>query len=389
MRGRQLIIVAGAYAVENEASVLEPAGGSRRVTDWTIRQMEPQDEESYLNFLAHRVTRMAVADHYNWLYRNNPHGTALTWLVIHTKTEDIIGCTSIFPRRMWLNGKFVMGSVGGDTFVNLRFRRQGIATALHQTSIPEMSACGVDIHYGFADARPMAAFRKAGAHFPFTLQEVGFYFRRGDSVVRQLPLPARLKRVAGRVIERGVLRPFSRFGDKTADSCLKSICAFDGRFDALLEELLPNFGICPVRDSRYLNWRYFENPTKAQQIVSYEENGHLMGFAALEIAGDICYLVDLFAYPKHVPSFMRGIMDLAYTKNVTFMSAIVNPYGPYYNHYLANQFQPQASEMMFQFCISDNYDERELLLSAPNWYLAYADYDVESIAALGRYWVKH
>jgi hypothetical protein len=359
------------------------------MTEWFIRQMEPQDEESYLNFLAHRITRMSVADHYNWLYRENPHGAGLTWLAIHTRTDDIIGCTSIFPRRMWVNGKFVVGSVGGDTFVNLRFRRQGIATALHLSSIPEMSGCGVEVHYGFADARPMAAFRKAGAYFPFTMQEFGFSFRRGTSLARRLPLPAGLQDLTGRVIERGLLRPFHRYGDETAASRLKMITQFDERFDALQEEMRPNFGVCPVRDSRYLNWRYFENPTKAQQVVAYENNGRLLGFAALEFAGEICYLVDLFAHAEHVPALIGGVVSLAYSRNASFISTMVNPHGPYYDYFIAQKFRPEPSEMLFQFCISEDFAEKEALQNASNWYLAFADYDVESIAALGRYWVKH
>jgi GNAT superfamily N-acetyltransferase len=359
------------------------------VNNWFVKQMKPQDEESYLNFLAHRITRIEVSDHYNWLYRDNPHGAGLTWLAIHSKTNDIIGCTSIFPRRMWLNGKLTSGSVGGDLFVNHRFRRQGMASALLQKSIPEMSEHGVDVRYGFADARPMAAFRKAGAYFPFTMQELGFSFRRGASLARRLPLLAGLQDLTGRVIERGLLRPFHRYGDETAASHLKTITQFDERFDALHEELLPNFGVCPVRDSHYLNWRYFENPTNAQQVVAYEDNGRLLGFAALEFAGEICYLVDLFAHAEHVPALIGGVVSLAYNRHVSFISTIVNPHGSYYDYFIEQKFRPQPSEMLFQFCMSEDFAEKEALQNASNWYLAFADYDVESIAALGRYWVKH
>ena len=88
--------------------------------EWFIKRMEPQELDPYLNFLGHRITYMPVLSHFQWLYQENPHGKAVTWLAIHRKNKKIIGCTSIFPRRIWVKDHITLGSVGGDTLVHPR-----------------------------------------------------------------------------------------------------------------------------------------------------------------------------------------------------------------------------------------------------------------------------
>src|SRR4030095_397250 len=85
---------------------------------------------------------------YDWLYKSNPHGEALTWLAFERTSGEAVGCTSIFPRRVIVCGHKRIGGIGGDCFIEPRVRRQGLATALHSASFAEMRAGGVDFMYG-------------------------------------------------------------------------------------------------------------------------------------------------------------------------------------------------------------------------------------------------
>ena len=90
--------------------------------DWYIRSLEPKDRVSFLSFLANWINHIAVAIRYQWLYEENPHGKALTWLAIHRKNEEIIGCTSIFLKNFRSKDHVILGAIGGNACVNPKFR---------------------------------------------------------------------------------------------------------------------------------------------------------------------------------------------------------------------------------------------------------------------------
>src|SRR5437762_7743438 len=89
-----------------------------------------------------------MSERYTWLYEDNPHGKALTWVAVERETSEPVGCTSIFPRRVMVDGRERIGGIGGDCVIEPRVRRQGLATALHAISFTKMRESGVDFRYG-------------------------------------------------------------------------------------------------------------------------------------------------------------------------------------------------------------------------------------------------
>jgi len=56
---------------------------------------------------------------------------------------------------------------------------------------------------------------------------------------------------------------------------------FDQRFDEFWHEEAKNYEIIVIRDSKYLNWRYIENPEAYYTIFAIEENKSIKGFIVL------------------------------------------------------------------------------------------------------------
>ena len=110
---------------------------------WYIRPIQAEDTKAFLSFLSAWVTNVSLEDRYRWIYQDNPHGKALTWLAVTSLDNKIVGCASVFPRKMWLNGHAETGSAGGDTYVDPMWRRKGIAEALHRASSKGMRKKGV------------------------------------------------------------------------------------------------------------------------------------------------------------------------------------------------------------------------------------------------------
>lgn len=45
------------------------------------------------------------AARYEWLYRTNPHGKAITWLAVERASARVVACKSLFPRAALVDGR--------------------------------------------------------------------------------------------------------------------------------------------------------------------------------------------------------------------------------------------------------------------------------------------
>lgn len=59
------------------------------------------------------------------------------------------------------------------------------------------------------------------------------------------------------------------------------ITRFDKRFDQFWEERQRDYAIMVVRNSDYLNWRYFEHPKRDYKVFTYQSGDKLKGFIVL------------------------------------------------------------------------------------------------------------
>ncbi|HVF89510.1 MAG TPA: GNAT family N-acetyltransferase, partial [Blastocatellia bacterium] len=132
------------------------------MSDYHIREATEDDRERVIKLVS-KMWSEDIAPRYERFYVSNPHGRALTWLAIETGTGETAGCTSIFPRRVIVDGRERMGSIGGDCYIEPRMRRRGIATALHKESLAGMREHGIEFMYGPPNPSNLHALVKAGS----------------------------------------------------------------------------------------------------------------------------------------------------------------------------------------------------------------------------------
>lgn len=352
--------------------------------DWYIRKMEQLDLENYLRFLGQWITHVPVSSHYQWL-QENPHGKPLIWLVIHRKTNDIIGCHSIFPRKLWVRNKYILGGIGGDMFVEPRFRRRGIATELQRACLMEMKEAGIQVKYGFPLGPNLRAILKAGGYHIgiFKKMEFGLF---GMRVVNKLCRKGAFSfvplRLTNKILYFYTMYKLSRFYNSS--SGLRQIYKFGTEFDKLVEDLFPSYGICVVRDSEYLNWRYFKNPLRPHVILGYEANGVLCGFACLEFSKYECYLVDFFVKndDELVESFVCAIVKFAVSKGSNLILSIINPVGLYARNFRNCGFRlglDLVDGFPLDIMVPRSENDSAYLMDIRNWHLTYMDIDIESV----------
>ncbi len=66
------------------------------------------------------------------------------------------------------------------------------------------------------------------------------------------------------------------------DIAVKEIRCFDKRFDDLWRKASQNHEICVVRNAKYLNWRYIDEPENKHVVFSAERNNEVVGYIVLK-----------------------------------------------------------------------------------------------------------
>jgi GNAT superfamily N-acetyltransferase len=347
----------------------------------TIRQARADDRRELIQFLSVLTFPVSVEEHVAWLYDENPHGVARTWLALREKTEEIVGCTSIFPRRFWMNGRTVLAATGGDTLVHPSVRGRGIATSLHGACIRDMGAEGIYCEFGFPNPPNLRAMMRAGAlvsdHFRTVHQILD-----GQAITDRLGMPALLG-LPTRLLMWPLLRAFLRLKrlPPSFDHRVTRVTRFDDRFDALAHDVLPTFSVCGVRDSAWLHWRYIENPAQRHVVLACEGPEGLDGFAVLELVGRQLHVFDFFCRrdPAPVQALLGAVTRYAIEIGASHVTALVNPMAPY-----ADQFRRAGyafpQKLRLECLRARDTGEGGGALDLKTWYLAFGDQDLESIS---------
>lgn len=319
-----------------------------------------------------------MAARYDWLYLANPHGVALTWLGIERATGETVGCTSIFPRRVMVKGRERIGGIGGDCFIEPRVRRQGLATALHAMSFTQMRERGVDFMYGPPTRNNLGALLKAGSHL------VSNYKRW----VRPLTSRGAYRAAFSRVPTRGqahwvrvpimVMDRLTRYDAR--GFTLEKVYHFAHEFDAMFDEAARKHGITCVRDSDYLAWRYLQASAGRQTPLAIRQSGELVGFVAIEQAGEFAAIADVFSAPdsKLIDAILQLAIDYATSAGCSVLETSSIHDSAFARRLRRHGFIGRE-ERGFQVAVRDDDPQATSLIDPQSWHFTEADQDMDRV----------
>ncbi len=352
--------------------------------EYTVRRAEDGDVPKIVSLLERYVTTRKASQRYEWIYKRNPQGEANTWLACETSQGDIVGFTSIFAREFFLGGNIVTGGIGFDAFVRPDFRRRGIALALHRASRADMIKGEVPFQFMCGPPVPanLSALIKAGS------QIIGN--------IRYLSLPLNTDGLLSMLHQhdKGISKVISKISliDKSLNYLRKTITGrdqvnvhivkgIDRRFDILWDELKTEFNVIGRRDAEYLNWRFLENPVCWQQILEFEQHGHLLGWAVLEFSSRGCMLVD-YLLPldkKTGGQTIKALINYVADKGYSRITMRFNLKSPYRKLFLHHGFLPGWSCEEFQVLNRVEATKSEpQLQSLYNWHFNNGDLNPEA-----------
>jgi GNAT superfamily N-acetyltransferase len=346
-------------------------------SDFIVRHVTDSD----LGRVKALIAKMSPGDveaRYRWLYESNPHGRALTWVAIDKETGETAGCTSVFPRRVMVERCKRVGSIGGDCFVEPRFRRKGLATALHRASFSTMRDGGIDFMYGPPVVNNLAALLKAGSH------GVTGYRRWVRPLNGSGAYRAAFSREPSKLEARLADLPVMLFDQLTrADArkfLLERVTEFSSEFDLLFERVAAKHKVACVRDSRYLAWRYLDSPNQRQVPFTIRRGGELVGLLVLETYAEKSAVVDLFTMPE--PSLVDASLQLAigYATEAGCSSLELSlTEGSALSERLRASGFIRRDERGFQVAVAASDPQFETLIDEKSWHFMEADQDLDTV----------
>jgi hypothetical protein len=236
---------------------------------YTIRRAAPTERSEVVALLAELLPGEDVERRYDWMHLGNPAGASIVWFAIDAHGE-IAGCASYFPRAILADGKQVRAALGGDCWVRPKFRRQGLAAALHAEGRREMRAEGFEVMFGTPTKANETPLLKNGA------KNIGHVIRY-----------ARPLEVSGIPLSRRVL------AHGWGSARLEPIVGVDRRVDEVWARTAPELAISTVRDAVFYDWRFTRSPSGKQRAFVIVDRGVPIATCALEELGRSLNTIDL------------------------------------------------------------------------------------------------
>jgi GNAT superfamily N-acetyltransferase len=316
---------------------------------------------------------------WNWEFREGPDGKAFVYVV--EDEHKIIGHFADIPRRFYVQGEVVLGTLSVDLMVHPDYRRKGIFEAMGTYGVRRVKQENGLFLFAFP-IRPetIQGFKKLGWREVVELP-VLVYPIRFVGIARRYLSSAALSHVFG-----GISRCFyflltglkRRKGAEEVE--LEKMDSLDDQFDTFWEKASTSTfsPIMGVRNRNYLNWRYLQHPTRNYSIYRAKRNGEMKGYIVLrrvELLGfNSTVIVDLLALDEGILSVLveQGIQHSQ--QEASDLVGFMVPKGHLY-HKLLRKMGFLPSFKRFLFMVYPNSDEA-IILAPEKWYVNWGDADV-------------
>ncbi len=303
------------------------------------------DRAQLIGLLSAFLNPEADARRFDWLYLQNPHGTAQAWLARENATGRLIGASTIFPRRMRVRQQEITACIFGDFCIDREYRTLGPALLLQRATIAGMRAAGFAFGYDLPSNAMLGVYRRLD-------------IAPRESLVRMAKPLRTNRKVSQRVKSAAVARSASaaaNFVLATRDSLRRGksravIAGHNGRFGEEFTALADRVGAAcsghVYRTAEYLNWRFLDHPHCRFEILTAREEKNLRGYIIFLAEGADARIVDWFAEdPAEIRrALVVESVNILRSRGCETLSLPISASHPWCSELKALGFRPRESQ---------------------------------------------
>jgi hypothetical protein len=157
----------------------------------------------------------------------------------------------------------------------------------------------------------------------------------------------------------------------------ESTTVFDDRFDRLFEEYCPPNIVMGSRDSRYLAWRYGENPLYESHVLTAYDKGQLAGYLIWTVKDDFIWVRDLFPATKSVAcDLLREVTRLGRKQKLRSATLTLSSQHPLEKIFMELGYRPRSELSQVYAYISPDQAPEDRIVAPERWHFTVGDRDV-------------
>lgn len=264
--------------------------------------------------------RSTSQEYFNWMYFRNPAGNAIVYAARHK--GRIVSSFALAPKRMQIGKQIITCGKTMDMFTHPDYQGLGLMKNLMNLVFEGARKSGITMWYVTPSVQSYPIFiNKWGYRHSFQVIYLAKILR-ASPICRTKIRPAFLGFIAGLAgdLMLGVSRLSSSFPTEYE---IREETTFSSETDELWNHCKDN-RIALVRDSKYLHWRYIDNPDP-YTILKFFKNGKIYGIIFLkytlrqgmkvgEIADYLCPEEDT----RTLKTMIRYAMEIFFTYGCAF-----------------------------------------------------------------------
>jgi hypothetical protein len=321
-----------------------PAVGDSRPADLEkmgFRAGVASDRDATIRLFREAYSRRLAPRVWEWRFLRNPAGKGIIELAWDGTT--LAGHYAVSPVRMRIRGRDVLAALSGTTMTHSGYRGLGLFPLLARRTYERARRAGHMLVMGFPNKNS-----HRGLVRDLTWKDVHEVPKFAASV--------------------------SAIGQVGHDPGIVELTRFDPRFDRLWDEVKDDCPISVIRDRRYLQWRYVDNPEDRYRIFACEDRRTIAGYVVAKRYEKELHIVDILCRDADTGvRLVRRVARVASKAGLQVVSMWLNPGLELHRELERVGFQPCA--LVTYFCVLRlgpavrPYDFRD-------WYLTMGDSDV-------------
>lgn len=261
---------------------------------------DPSHREAIAQLWADNMSDRHIASvidqRWRWLYEDPRAAGVKTWVVQHDATRQVVGCASLCPRTLHVDGRQVRAGMLSDFAIAKAHRVAGPAIALQRKVITDSAADGTELVFGHPNRSAVPIFTRVGYRQLGTIAGWAKPLRSAKRLPEYMsPALAQMAApVADIALATNDLRLLLTHAAAYRDVVLARA---DYRFDDLWERGKHGKPATVARSSAYLNWRYADFTTASYQLFAISKRfqpRRLRGYVAWRKDRDMAWIADLF-----------------------------------------------------------------------------------------------
>ena len=296
-----------------------------------------RDREALLGLWRDNLSDRSLASQlearFAWLYETNKVHALRTYLVVHEESDAVVGCSSLVPHSVSVDGHMMAAAIGVDLAITREHRVAGPAVVLQRAVVNavangELGAAAFCFSYPNDGALPI-------------VKRVGY---KGIALTSHAVKPVRTGyKLEAKIPAQWLRAPVAFAGDLALRALdigrlLRSprlhrasvVSRADGRFDALYESVRQHIPVLGDRRAAFLNWRYADCPTREHTFfaITDRSEGALLAYAVYTQTDRTAILVDALALDDgaHTALFVQLAAHLrALSFNSIYASFLASP----------------------------------------------------------------